>query len=531
VGERSLNALLAIALVGLAALWAVAGSLAEVEQLARSAWAGFLLVVSWPNVLYPIAATLLAMIFALFPGLSGATLMALAISLTLSWDRVPLVLVFGAFVGGATFMGSVTAILFNIPGTAASAATLIDGHPLARQGEARTAIGCSAASSALGSSFGVLALVALLPFLRRAALAFGPAELLMMTVWGLTTIAVITQASVVKGLVTTGLGFLLSFVGQDPRTAEPRYTLGLLYLWEGLSLVPIVLGIFSVGEMLDLATSGRRTISGKTRADQLSGSVWSGARTVFKHPGLLMRSSAIGTAIGIIPGVGGTVASFVAYAHAVQSAGDRRRFGRGDIRGVIAPEAAHDAKDGGSLVPALAFGIPGSEGTALLLAAMVLHGLVPGKELLTEHLDLVFALIWSLFLSNWLTSILGVALVTPLARLTVVRTQLITPVILVLTAVGAYAFRNRIEDVVVAFGFGFVGYLLKKHGWPRIPFVIAFVLGNLFETNFLLTLRLQSLDRIDVFTRPLVLILGALTLVNLASPFVRTRRSARADEE
>jgi putative tricarboxylic transport membrane protein len=526
VRERTVNAILALALVGLAALWVVSGDPGELEHLVASGIEGFRLVVSWPNILYPIAATLLAMIFALFPGLSGSTLMALALSFTLTWDRVPLLLVFGAFVGGATFMGSVTAILFNIPGTAASAATLFDGHPLARQGKARTAIGCSASASALGSTFGVLALVALIPFLRRAALAFGPAEYLMMTVWGLTTIAVVTRGSVVRGLVAAGLGLLLSFVGHDPRTAEPRFTGGILYLWEGLSIVPILLGLFSVGEMIDLATSGRRTISGKTRVEELTGSVREGALSVFRHLGLLVRSSAIGTAVGIIPGVGGTVASFIAYGHAMQSAKDGDRFGKGDIRGVIAPEAAHDAKDGGSLVPTLAFGIPGNEGTALLLAALVLHGLPPGKELLTTNLPLVFALIWSLFLSNWLTSILGVALVAPLARLTLVRTQVLTPLIFALAAAGAFAFRNRIEDVVVAFLFGVFGYALKKHGWPRIPFVIALVLGGLFEANAHITMRLHALGRLDFFSRPLVIALVALTVFNLAVPLIRYRRKA-----
>jgi TctA family transporter len=360
--------------------------------------------------------------------------------------------------------------------------------------------------------------------MRQAALTFGPPEFLMLTVWGLTTIAVVTRGSVVKGIITTGLGFLLSFVGQDPRTAEPRYTFDLLYLWDGLSLIPILLGVFSIGEMIDLAASGRHTISGKTHLEELTGSVSKGVRLVFRNFNVFVRSSIIGTVVGIIPGVGGTVASFVAYAHAVQTAKDRKNFGRGDIRGVIAPEAAHDAKDGGSLVPTLAFGIPGNEGTALLLAVLVLHGLSPGKELLTTNLHLVFVLIWSLFLSNWLTSILGVAVVSPLARLTLVRTQLLTPLIFVLAVLGAFAYRERIEDVLVALLFGILGYYMKKHGWPRIPFVIALVLGNLFETNFHLTIRLNELGRINFWTRPLVIALLVLTSVNLILPYLRSYR-------
>jgi TctA family transporter len=421
-------------------------------------------------------------------------------------------------------MGSVTAILFNVPGSAPSAATMIDGYPLAQQGQAKTAIGCSAMASALGSSFGILVLILLLPMMRQAILAFGSPEFLMLIVWGLTTIAVITRGSVIKGIITTGLGFLLAFIGHDPRTAELRYTVDLLYLWDGLNLIPILLGIFSIAAIIDLTVSGRRTISGKTHIEELTGSVWEGVRLVFRYFGLFLRSSIIGTVIGIIPGLGGTVASFVAYGHAVQTTKDRDNFGCGDIRGVIAPEAAHDAKDGGLLVPTLAFGIPGNEGTALLLAALVLHGLSPGKELMTSNLHLVFVLIWSLFFSNWMTSILGIAVVNPLARLTLVRTRLLTPLIFVLAALGAFACKERVEDIFVAFLFGIIGYYMKKHGWPRIPLVIALVLGKLFEMNFHITLRLSELGRVNFWTRPLVIMLLVLTGINLALPYLQAWR-------
>jgi TctA family transporter len=494
------------------------------EPITQAAWEGLLLVFSWPNILYPIGATLITMMVAFLPGISGVTIMALAISLTYSWDPLKIMLIFGAFVGGSTFMGSVTAILFNIPGSGPSAATMLDGYPMAQHGRARTAIGCSAASSALGSTFGIVVLILLIPMMRQAILLFGSPEFLMLTIWGLTTIAVITRESVLKGCIAAGLGFLLAFIGHDPRTAEPRFTFHLLSLWDGLGLIPPLLGIFSIAEMMTLTLSGRRTISGKTAIEELTGSVWEGVRSVFQHFGLFLRSSLIGTLVGMIPGVGGKVASFVAYGQAVQSAKNRENFGRGDIRGVIAPEAAHDAKDGGSLLPTLAFGIPGNQSTALLLAALMLHGLPPGKELMANHLSLVFVLIWSLFLSNWMTSIVGVAVVSPLARLTLIRTQVLAPLIFGLAALGAFAYRERMSDVLIAFVFGILGYYMKKHGWPRIPFVIAFVLGNLFETNLHITWRLASLGRIDFWSRPVVLALVLLTVVNFALPYLRAAR-------
>lgn len=251
-----------------------------------------------------------------------------------------------------------------------------------------------------------------------------------------------------------------------------------------------------------------------------------GAVAVFRNTGLLLRSSFLGTVIGIIPGVGGTVASFAAYGHAVQTSKDRERFGHGDIRGVIAPEAAHDAKDGGALLPVLAFGIPGSEGTAVLMAALLLHGLVPGRDMMSAGLPLVFVLIWSLFLSNWLTSIIGLMLVGPLARLTVLRTQALAPVIFVIASLGAYLYKGRLTDVVAAFIFGATGYYMKKYGWPRIPLVIALLLGGAFELNLHVSWRLFELGRLDVWARPIFLALIALTIFNLWLPRFQKRLPA-----
>ncbi|MFO7957782.1 MAG: tripartite tricarboxylate transporter permease [Candidatus Brocadiia bacterium] len=488
----------------------------------ESAVEGLLLVFSWPNILYPVVGTLLTMGFAFMPGLGGTTLMALLIPLTFNWEPLPTVLLFGALMGGSTFMGSVTAILFNVPGATPNAATMLDGHPMARQGHARTAIGSAATSSALGSTFGILVLVLTMPLLRRAILAFGPAEFVMLAVWGLTTVAVVSRGSTLKGLAAGGLGLVMATVGADARTAELRYTFGSLYLVDGLSLIPVAVGLFALAETIDLMVTGRRTISGKTRLEELGGSLREGVRESLRNVGLLLRCSVIGTLIGIIPGTGGTVASFVAYGHAARSGrGEGPEFGEGNVRGVIAPEAANDAKDGGSLLPTLAFGIPGSTGTALLLVALTVHGLVPGRQLVTDNLSLVFALIWSLFLANWITSLLGVAAVNPLARLTVLRTRLLVPVILMLASAGACAYRGRVADIYLAFACGIVGYLMKKHDWPRIPVIIALVLGPLFEANFHITLRLHRLGRVSFWHRPIAMLLLALTVFSLLAPLWR----------
>ena len=493
---------------------------------------GLRLVFSWPYIVYPIAATLVAMMFSATPGLNSSSLMALVIPMTYAWDPLPVMLVFGALVGGATFMGSVTAILFNIPGKASNAVTLLDGYPMTQQGQAKTAIGCAAASSALGSTLGIAVLIGLLPIMRQAAVALGPAEYLMLAIWGLTTLAALTGNSLVKGLIAAGLGLQLAFIGHDPRTAEPRFTFGIDYLQDGLSLVPVLLGLFALAEVIDLMVSGRETLSGQRRLQDLTGSVTEGVRSVFRHFGLLVRSSFIGVLVGAIPGIGGSVAGFVAYGHASQTARDRSRFGKGDIRGVLAPEAAADAKDGGALVPTLALGIPGGTGTAMLLGVLTLHGLNPGRELLSNNLVLVFVLIWSLFLSNWLTSLLGLSLVTPMARLSTLRTSRLVPVILTLAMLGVVQYRGLAADAVCAVAFGLVGFMMKRHRWPRVPMVIAMSLAPLFETNLHLTLRLQALGRIDFWSRPVVLVLLALIVLNMFLPALLTKlREIRAQRE
>jgi len=489
-----------------------------------AAWEGLTLVFTWPNILYPIAGTLAAMVVALLPGLSGAALMALAIPVTFGWDPLHVLLLYGALVGGATFMGSVTAILLNIPGSAPNAATLIDGYPMAQKGMARTALAASATASALGSTFGVVVLIAVLPLIARIIPRIGPAEYLLLAIWGLLAIGTLIRGSVSKGLAAAGLGLMLSFIGFDMRAADVRFTFGTLYLQDGLSIVPVFLGLFAISETIDLIASGRVTVSGRTHVEELGGSTREGILAVFRHWGLFLKSSVIGTVVGMIPGLGGTVAAFVAYGEAART--DRAgTMGTGDIRGVIAPESANDAKDGGSLLPTLALGIPASTGTAVLLGVMAIHGIRPGQELLSEGLPLAFVLIWALFLSNWMTSVVGLAIVRPLSRLTIVRTRRLIPPIAVLALLGAFAYRGRVADVWVAMLFGALGYLMKKYDWSRVAFVMALVLGPLFELNLQLTLDLQRLGRIDFWSRPSVLVLLALIAMTTVPTWVRRRVS------
>lgn len=469
-------------------------------------------VLTFPNILIPVAGTLIAMVGSFLPGIGNASLAALVLVATLGWDPVSVLLMFGALTGGATFMGSITAILFNIPGNASSAAVLLDGYPMARRGEAKTAIACAATASAVGSLFGVLVLLAILPVVQPLLLEFGPLERLLLGIWGLSTIIAIPNSSPSRALAVTLLGLLCAMIGADPSTGLPRWTFGSLQLFDGFGTVAVLLGFFTLSEIIGWRKNYRISSEDTNPA---AGSIRRGIASVFRHPVLTVRSSVIGTLVGLIPGVGGTVASFVSYGQAVQWSDNPERFGQGDVRGVIAPEAAVDSKDGGSLLPVLAFGLPGSEGGVILLTVLTIHGLVPGTPMLTEDLSLSLTLIFALLMSNILTSIVGVTLAPWLARLTRLRIDKIALPALIASLVTIVQLNGLLADLYVAVGFGLLGYLLKRLDWPRVPFIIAFILGSFIEANLALTLRLSEVGRISLFQQPAALIILGLIFASM----------------
>lgn len=478
---------------------------------------------AWPTLLIPIAGTLMAMVTSFLPGVGSASLTALVLALTLHWDQESILLLFGALTGGATFMGSITAILFNIPGGASSTPTLLDGYPLAQQGYPRTAIACAATASAIGSIFGVVLLVAVLPLIRPFLLEFGPLERLLVGIWGLMTIISIPTTSPLKACFMTTLGLVVAMIGVDPANGLPRWDFGSLALSRGVGVIPVLLGVFTISELISWMRTVhlKESVLHETAPDD---SIRKGIASVLSFPGLVLRSSTIGCLVGMIPGVGGTVAGFVAYGQSVQSArGDRSRFGKGDIRGLIAPEAAVDAKDGGSLLPALAFGLPGSEAGVMLLAAFAVHGVVPGIPMLSSQLQLTFTLIAALLFSNILTSLLGIAATPFLSRLRNLRLDLLALPCLFVSVLAVVQLESQLVDVYIAIGFGIIGYFWRMYDWPRVPFVIAFVLGSLIETNLVLTVQLVQFDRIIPHERIASVILFAMIVGSIF--WLRTKRN------
>lgn len=488
---------------------------------------GFGALLTWPIPAYILLGTAIGLAAGVVPGISGSVALALIIPLTLAMDPIHAVALLGAALGGTTFGGAVTAILLNTPGTPDNAATCLEGYPMSQQGKAGEALGITAVCSAIGAVFGLTVFTLLIPVMREIVAAFGPPELFMVALFGLTIIASLSRGAMIAGLVAGAFGLLLSYVGQSGVALDARYLFGEVYFLSGIQLVPAIIGLFAVAEMMRLAVM-RRRIAGRGHIEP--GGAWRGIRIGLAHPWILLRSSVIGFGIGVAPGVGGTVASFVAYSATQQSAKDKSRFGKGDPRGLVAPTAAADAVDGGSLMPTLALGIPGSPSTAVLLGALILHGTFPGRQLFTEDLHIVFTLVGALVLSNVLTSLFGVLVSKPLARLTTVDVRVLVPLVMVVTVFGAYAVRNNFGDVFLALAFGVIGYFMIRFDYGRVPAIIGLVLGGLVEQSFHTSLQISGGSPAIFVTRPISLAFLVVTVFAVCLVIYRSVRARDASD-
>ncbi len=490
------------------------------------------LALTWPNPLLILLGTLIGQIFGMIPGLSGAVAISLMIPLTFTMPLHQALFLLLPALGGSAFGGSLSAILLNIPGTAVNAATCFDGHPLARQGKAGLAIGASAAASAGGALFGLLVLAAAIPVMLTALLLIGPPEVFMLSFLGLCVIGLAAQGSMIAALLSGGLGLLLSFHGYISVVGGTRFTFETDLLWDGLPLAPVFIGLFAISGVVELLSAGDRIAGSAVRPGRFGAGAWQGVLAVFRHPRVFLSSSALGTLVGIIPGVGGSVTNVIAYSLARQSAKDPESFGRGNVAGVIAPEAANDSKDGGALIPTLALGVPGSEVMAILLGAFALHGIDPGRQMFTEHLDLVWVILVALVASNILTSALGLTFSRWLIALTRVPVSLIGPPILCLCLAGAYGLEQNPWHPVVALIFGALGVAMTRLGYSRVALIIGFMLGANVETAFFQSVQIARGSAAIFWERPISLTLFLLIVLALALPFLKAalRRRAGAKE-
>ncbi|MCH7486300.1 MAG: tripartite tricarboxylate transporter permease [Proteobacteria bacterium] len=489
---------------------------------------GIALLFTFKGILYLCLGVIVGFLFGAVPGLGGVTAIALLMPLTFGMEPYEAITLIGGVMGATSFGGSIPAILINAPGIALNAATCFDGYPLARQGKAGLAIGAAATASSLGGLIGIFALLLFIPIAKQFVLLFGPPEFFMLAMLGLAAIAASTGDAFLRGLISALFGLMLAFIGYDAVSGGIRFTGGSEYLWDGIPLVPALIGIFAITEMINLTVRGG-TVATESEGLAVTG-VFDGVKAVFRNWPILLRGSLIGTFVGALPGVGGTVASFVAYSATVQISKNPESFGKGNIQGVIAPESANNAKDGGSLIPTLAFGIPGSAETAIFLGVLILHGIEPGPMLLIENQGIIFSLILAVTASCIMSSMIGFALARHLALITLVDIHILVPAVVSIALVGVYALHSSIEDVILSLAFGVLGYLMVRFSYPRITLVIALVLGELAERSFHQSLNMADGDWTIFFTRGLSLALFVFLLACFAFPVIRFLLAARRAE-
>jgi putative tricarboxylic transport membrane protein len=487
---------------------------------------GLLQLFTWKAFSLQLAGIAIGFMVGILPGIGGPVTLALMLPFIFSMSPVE---AFSFLLGMAAVTattGNITSILFGVPGEAITASILVDGHPMAKKGEAGRALGAALMSSFVGAIFGALCLAICIPAVRPLVLSVGSPQYFMLTMLGIAFLASLTGDSLTKGLVAACLGLLFALVGLDPISGTERYTFDALFLWDGIGLVPATLGMFAIPEIIGMAIAG--TSIAKSDVGKI-GSVLQGVKDTFRHWALVMRCSAIGAYIGILPGMGGGVSQWVSYAHAVQSSRDKDRFGKGAVEGVVGPGAATHSTLGGDLVPTVAFGVPGSVSTAILLGAFIIQGLVPGPQMLTPdakggHLSLTFSFVWIIVVSNIIITAICFLFLAQIARITQVRSSLVLPFILLLSYVGAFAENNTFGDVVVMLVFGALGWVMVQTDWPRPPMILGLVLGKLAEQNLFLTIDNYGMEWLGF---PSVMGLFALMVLGTFYPLFQRWREKR----
>lgn len=463
--------------------------------------------------------TLFGLILGVLPGLGPTTGGALILPFTITLDPLSAIVLLTAIYCAGTYGGAITAILINTPGTPAAAATCLDGYPLAQKGEAGRALGMATFGSAFGGLFSVIVLVFFAPILANIAYEFGQPEYFALAIFGLTMLASIGEGSPTKNLIAGAFGILLSTVGKDVMASIDRFTFGVNELTEGIGFIPVVVGMFAMSELLVQSNLTNQIFERiAMKAVRLP------SKDDFKYCfKTILRSSGIGSFIGILPAEGGTVASLIGYAEAKRWSKKPEEFGKGAIDGIAGAETANNAATGGAMVPTLALGIPGSATTAVILTGLIIHGLRPGPDLFKEQPEFLYGIFGAMFFANILFFILGFFGAKIFARITLIPNRLLWPMIFTLSVCGTYSLNQSFTDVFLMIGFGIIGYVMRKFGFSVVPVIIGLILGQLVELTLRQSLVIFDGDWTLFFTRPIVVTFFILSVVALIFPNIRKK--------
>jgi putative tricarboxylic transport membrane protein len=475
----------------------------------------FVALLDWQVILVMVVGVILGILGGATPGISPATAVALLVPFSYTMEAKLALILLVAIYQAANYGGSITAVLINAPGTPAAAATCFDGYPLSQQGKAGKGLGVALLASSLGGIFGAIILIFFCVPLARAALKFSPAAYFGLAIFGLATVASLGGGNLLKAVVAVLVGLLIKTIGLDPISGIYRFTFGSDLLYDGFALIPALMGLFAVSVVFEKVEKW----TGLDRALEKIDSKLPTFEEIWKIKGCILRSSIVGTIIGIFPGAGATIASFISYDMAKRTSKEPEKFGKGTLEGVAASEAANSSSVGGALIPLLALGIPGSATDAVLIGAFVLHDLVPGPLLFRDHPSIVYGIFASLLAANLLVLLMGLYGNRVFIKMVTVSDAVLYPFILVVALIGTYSVNNSLFDTGSCIGFGIVGWILKRYGYPLAPVVLGIVLGKLIEYSFRRGVIMGGYS--VFFTDKLAFVVLLLAMLSLFYPLIR----------
>ena len=477
---------------------------------------GLTLVFDPFNIALVFGGVLIGVTVGALPGLSSPMAVALLLPFTITLDPVPAICMMAALYCAGTFGGSITAILINAPGAPPAAATALDGYPMAKRGEAGRALGLAAVSSVLGGVFSLIIFLFAAPLLAKLALKFRPPEYFALTVFALSMLASISGKSSLRNLIAGAFGVLIGTAGIHLTTGVERFTFGIYELTEGVSFVPVLIGLFAIGELL-----GQSQVLNVAYERITSIVIKLPSREDFRRVRwTILRSSGIGTFIGILPAEGATVAAIMGYNEAKRWSKNKEEFGHGALEGIAGPEAANNAATGGAMVPTLALGIPGSATTAIILAALIMHGFRPGPYLMQETPHFIYAIFGAMLVANFMFLGIGLGGAKVFSRITLIPRQLLWPAVFVFSMVGAYSFASSVFAIWVMFISGVVGFLMKRHGFGPAPLVMGLILGKLVEESLSQSMIMFDNNWFRFFESPIVVFFFLITATGLLWPLI-----------
>ncbi|PSK67399.1 hypothetical protein B0E53_00633 [Micromonospora sp. MH33] len=484
---------------------------------------GFGVVLEPTNLLYCLIGVVIGMLVGVLPGLGPAATIAILLPVTFGIEPVTAIIMLAGIFYGAQYGGTITSVLLRLPGEASSVVTVFDGHTLARQGRAGTALGVAAVGSFIGGTVSIIALTLVAPVVAGFALDFGPPEYTALALLGILLVATVSSGGRLKAVIAACVGLLLATVGRDSFTGAERFTFENLSLADGLDFVPIAMGLFGLGEILYNLEERHRAVHAPTKV----ANVWPSRADLRESSGAIGRGSVLGFILGILPGGGATLASLAAYALEKRRSRNPERFGKGAVEGVAAPETANNAAATSSFIPLLTLGIPANATMAVIFGALLIQGVSPGPQLVSQEPELFWGVVNSMYIGNILLLIMSIPLVGLFVKILRVRATILAPITVLITLVGVYTVNNDVFDIGLVIVFGALGYLMKKFGFDPGPLVLAFVLGSLLEDSLRRSLLIFDGDATGFLTRPISGTLLALFLLVALLPPVRAALARR----